>query len=391
MPESRNKTVLWAALLIAVIVGVLLIAPPKSSVSRIMLFHDTFNDTVLDTNKWTYGSDFKYSTIPEHELLIQENTQVKSMLLETKHKYTADILVFSMELYNYGGNEASNGFEVRSTAISQTNLTQLYNYIQVKMAGYYLGTFQVTYVTNGLEKKTFDTQSAWQNETWYKVEVSLDRSNHAFSIWLGQWDGTYYEKGGVDENQVAITGSYRHYQRSYESGFSNWYSDSSEGVYLAYRVGQLMGIIDSPIETPRQIMKVDNVEIYSEIRHTPHLELSLIVLAILSGLAILVGSVIYANCKHVHILMTCMGILGFCGIIGLLLNVWWFTTWSLLTTTAAIWCWITLITHESWTIDYRNYEQVAKWALAFGIIFTILSFLDYLFLYLTNYIRPFWW
>jgi len=398
---ERNNTIIWIVILVALILGVLLIPVPKGSVSRTLLFSDYFPGTSINETKWNYDkANTLYNISDEGLNIYHRNGYNHGNDMSMKHSYNGNVLVFNADFNTKRGSEDRTRFFIRSTSTSLNNVTNLYNYILVSINGYSHGDFIVTYVTQELKYKYITSYAGWTNNTWYQITIAMDRGNNAFNVRIGQWDGKIVSWTGVDENGIAVGGVRKSYAKIYEESFSDWFT-KDQPVYAGLHIGQAIvggsnpNQVYSPVWNPpittSVVFQLDNVELWSETGKTPSLNVFLLWLAIISLLLIIYGSVVNANCKQYHIIATCSGILGFSMIAGLLLNVWFFATWSLLTAMVAMWCMIVLIVHENWQIDYKYYEQVGTTATIIGITFTIITFIEYFTLILTNYYRPFWW
>ena len=395
MAQSRNKTVIWVIILIALILGVLLIPIPKGSVARTLLFSDYFNENTVDENKWNYDQTMKYNITDEGLNFIWKDKYSHGYDMNMKNSYESDVFVYNIDFNAKRGVEDFHSFFIRSTSMSLNNNSNLFNYISVSLVGYTHGNFGISYVTDDLKSNFTSSYAQWFNNTWYRLVITMDLPNDAFSVWIGQWTGAWDVEGGtVTTNKV--------YAKIYEESFDNWFT-KDEPIYAGLHAGTIVGVVNGnsntvfspqlppPVTIPPVTLQIDNVELWSEGKKTPSLNLFLLWLAILSTLLIIYGSVINANCKQYHILATCLGVLGFSMIAGLLLNNWLYATWALITSMIAIWSMIVLTTHENWAVDYQYYEQVGTTAMIIGITFTIITFIEYITLIMTNYYTPFWW
>lgn len=114
-------------------------------------------------------------------------------------------------------------------------------------------------------------------------------------------------------------------------------------------------------------------------------------MAIISIFLVLYGSVAKANCSWLDSFCTVLGFNGLLLAASLYLNPWAYPTWALISTTAGIFCFLVAIVHESWDIDTESYEATGKAAIVMGIIFFVISIIEYLTpLYLTRMFPVVW-
>lgn len=384
------KTVVYTAMIIGVLIGVMLIPAPSPRPVREVLFSDDFSGNILDnTTKWNDYTFRNYGVLPEHELKFYPRSTDGEDNISTRPSFRVnEFLVFEADLkFNLSKQyEISAGVYVIGDGHdfpSGINFSMKPNFIY--LYGHQISTdkgrFRLTYVKNTVaghvlvggdlvpyyEVSYINTQVNFTMRVKYHVEIWTDWRNNTFSI-------------SILENKNEI----------FTYAVGDWHTEDI-GMRFGTHV-TFYGLAPPDYD----YFRIDNVVISREKWVIPALDVwwLILILSLLGGIMLVYG-LANKNCLYRHMTATVLGVALLLTALGLYLNKWVFNTWVMLLYPITLYLLGWAIVKDNYEIDNETYRKTEKYIEHLAIIFFIITIAICLILYLRLYAIPepvwAWW